>query len=532
MLSNRLLVLLGGCLLAASAACADDLGYVDCASHADATPVFAKARKSQDIVANVACGERFKVLLYGFIFSEIQTADGKVGFIYSNVMTVDRSGGSLQMRAASGTTPALSSASEKTKVYAEPTQMSAPAQPKHIAAPMTPAAAVPASASDTTANTGGANSVAAQPAATPEPAPSPATTATVNPASAASAPAAPDVRGASAEGQTQPAAAPAQPAAAPPTFADGATVLKATTGSSGFDAAPVNSAAPAQAESAVNAAPAAPSAAAPNAAPATTTTPAPAAASAETTSAAPDTAAPGTETAANTNTAETAAAAPAPTPAPATAPQPAPAAVPQPQPAAAEPEPPIIRNEKVRTESWEKPNPGARAPSLLELFGGFAFGRMNSGGGYGNGNNFLGGMGSFGFNVKPWIQIVGDTSYNYATISGTKNVLYGNHYGPRFYWRRLSSRLGFTPFGEALFGGSRQDTTVPATPGYPAYTTSNNCFSFKVGGGLDLHPSRIFEVRLIDVDYYRTSFGTNQNQSNYWVSTGIVIRLLRSKEVD
>jgi hypothetical protein len=30
---------------------------------------------------------------------------------------------------------------------------------------------------------------------------------------------------------------------------------------------------------------------------------------------------------------------------------------------------------------------------------------------------------------------------------------------------------------------------------------------------------------LFDVDYYRTSFGLNANQNNYWASTGIVLRL-------
>ena len=75
---------------------------------------------------------------------------------------------------------------------------------------------------------------------------------------------------------------------------------------------------------------------------------------------------------------------------------------------------------------------------------------------------------------------------------------------------------------EALVGGTRATTTVSGTGGY---TTSENCFSFKVGGGLDIHPSRHVEIRVIDVDYYRTSFGTNLHQNNYWASTGIVIRL-------
>jgi len=156
---------------------------------------------------------------------------------------------------------------------------------------------------------------------------------------------------------------------------------------------------------------------------------------------------------------------------------------------------------------------------LLELFGGYAFARLDGGGGAGS--NLNGAMGSFGWNIKPWLQLVADTSYSVITVSGTKNVLYGNHYGPR-YFHRGHNRWGLTPFAEALVGGSRADTTVS---GSSTYNTSVNSISIKVGGGLDLHPSRHFQIRLFDVDYYRTSFGTNARQNNYWASTGIVIRL-------
>jgi hypothetical protein len=54
--------------------------------------------------------------------------------------------------------------------------------------------------------------------------------------------------------------------------------------------------------------------------------------------------------------------------------------------------------------------------------------------------------------------------------------------------------------------------------------------SFKVGGGVDMKPSRHFEIRLFDADYYRTSFGTNLHQNVYWISTGIVIRLFGGSE--
>jgi hypothetical protein len=207
------------------------------------------------------------------------------------------------------------------------------------------------------------------------------------------------------------------------------------------------------------------------------------------------------------------------TPAQPDPPTPAPA---QPQPAAAQPRPAQPASPAIRPAAthgtWEKPLPSVRRSPLIELYGGFAFARLVSGG---SSTNFNGALGSFGWNFKPWLQIVGDTSYSFVTVSGTKNVLYGNHYGPRYYYRSRN-RWNVTPFAEAFVGSSRSDTTVSGSAGY---TTSENCLSFKVGGGIDFRPSRRWEIRLFDVDYYRTSFGTNAHQNNYWVSTGIVLRL-------
>jgi len=153
---------------------------------------------------------------------------------------------------------------------------------------------------------------------------------------------------------------------------------------------------------------------------------------------------------------------------------------------------------------------------LIELYGGYAFARLDGGGG--TASNLNGAMGSFGYNMKPWLQIAADSSYSFVTTNGTKNVLYGNHFGPR-YFHRARNRWGLAPFVEGLVGASRADTTVSGV------TTSDNCLSFKVGGGVDIHPSRRFDIRLFDVDYYRTSFGTNVHQNNYWASAGIVVRL-------
>jgi hypothetical protein len=195
----------------------------------------------------------------------------------------------------------------------------------------------------------------------------------------------------------------------------------------------------------------------------------------------------------------------------------APAAA-EPTPAPAQPATPAIRPADTR-ETWEKPLPSVRAAPLIELYGGYAFTRLDGGGGAGS--NLNGALGSFAWNFKPWLQIVADTSYSFMTTGNTKNVIYGNHYGPRYFYRR-PNRWGITPFVEGLVGGSRADTTISGVGGY---SLSANCISFKVGGGLDIHPSRRWEIRLIDVDYYRTTFGTGAYQNNYWASAGVVLRL-------
>src|SRR4029077_20683758 len=92
MVGKRYLLLLAGCFLTASAAMADEVGFIDCHEHPEQTQVFAKARQTHEIVATLPCGERFTILLNGFIFSRIQTKDGQVGYIFSNVISADHSG--------------------------------------------------------------------------------------------------------------------------------------------------------------------------------------------------------------------------------------------------------------------------------------------------------------------------------------------------------------------------------------------------------------------------------------------------------
>src|SRR6267143_1860318 len=144
MFRNRILILLGVCFLAASAALADDIGFIDCSKNADGAQVFAKPRRSPDVVASVPCGERFTILVYGFVFSRIQTSDGKVGFVYSSVIAVDRSGASVQQTSS----PRMVTASDKVAIKSAPVAQQAPAaaeKPQPVPAQSTQAAQAPAS---------------------------------------------------------------------------------------------------------------------------------------------------------------------------------------------------------------------------------------------------------------------------------------------------------------------------------------------------------------------------------------------------
>lgn len=431
MLHKRLLLALAACFLMASGAWADDIGYIDCNSHPDDTKVFGKARQSQDVVASVPCGERFTVLVYGFVFSRVETRDGKIGFIFSNLISVDHSGKTV-----------LQPASERVAVPRSPSAAKSSAVFDGVQA-------APAPATQATRPTPQPEPVVAQSAPVPaaSPAPTPA------PSSPASSPLPSSNASEIPQASAQPS--PAKPAQPEPVTAQPAP------------------------------APASPVASAP-------TTPEPAAQPAPVVS--------------------------EPVAPPASA---SPAAAPQPQPAPAEPvAPAAVRDASVRS-SWERPLPGARQSFLVELYSGYSFARFTSAG---SSTNLNGAMGSIGYNLKPWLQIVGDSSYNFVTVSGVKNILYGNHFGGRFFYHRVG-RWGFTPFGEVLIGGSRLDTKVSGPGGY---TTSTNCISYKAGGGIDIRVKRHWEVRLINIDYYRTTFGTNATQNNYWASVGVVLRLFGS----
>ncbi|HLW42902.1 MAG TPA: outer membrane beta-barrel protein [Candidatus Acidoferrales bacterium] len=168
--------------------------------------------------------------------------------------------------------------------------------------------------------------------------------------------------------------------------------------------------------------------------------------------------------------------------------------------------------------SAQQPVKGLKHGMTVELTGGFARTQFNTGpGGYPNMNGFFG---SVGVNILPWLQVQADASAQYGSVTGANTRIYGNHFGPRVFYRPFQSAT-FVTFGEFLAGGSRLDLNVNG-PGGGKF--SENGFSFKAGGGMDWHISPHWSVRVFDADYYRTSFLTT-HQNNLWISTGIVFTL-------
>lgn len=151
---------------------------------------------------------------------------------------------------------------------------------------------------------------------------------------------------------------------------------------------------------------------------------------------------------------------------------------------------------------------------VAELFGGFSYAHLDDSGA-GITTNVPGIVGSVAWNAKSWLQLVADTSYNISSYNGVNVTLYGNHYGPRFFYRERRWRI--SPFGEFLAGGSHINNSSYGT------SFSDVAFSFKAGGGADYNISPHFAIRAVEADYYRTGlFGGHQG--NLWLTTGFIVR--------
>ena len=146
------------------------------------------------------------------------------------------------------------------------------------------------------------------------------------------------------------------------------------------------------------------------------------------------------------------------------------------------------------------------------------------------------------FYAMKWVGLTADFQFNQKHFpagtlqpaNGVDTNLLGLAFGPR-----IKGHFGrVEPFGHGLFGFSRV-SVKPATAG--AVNTSDTAFAMKFGGGVDVGVAHHFAVRLGELNYYLTKFGTTDcfpsvngaipcglngkgTQNNFTVSTGIVIR--------
>jgi opacity protein-like surface antigen len=126
------------------------------------------------------------------------------------------------------------------------------------------------------------------------------------------------------------------------------------------------------------------------------------------------------------------------------------------------------------------------------------------------------------------IGLTGDFQYNKKTFSDDAFFFAGDqirfisfHGGPR-----VKAHMGkVEPFAHVLFGFTNgQFTPVGGA------SASENDFSIKLGGGLDVAVAQHFAIRLGEFNYYLTKFpasftgGLNDHQNNITFGVGVVLR--------
>ncbi len=163
---------------------------------------------------------------------------------------------------------------------------------------------------------------------------------------------------------------------------------------------------------------------------------------------------------------------------------------------------------------WVIPCLAQDAPKA-ELFGGYAFTRINPGQGL-NGENANGWAASLAGNVNHWFGVVGEVSGAYKSVSGTKVHAHFYTFGPRFSYR---SKEKVTPFAHFTVGGAHVGGGGASESG----------FAMTLGGGIDVKCGARVAVRIAQFDYILTRFdgpvsGTNTNQHNFRYAAGVVYR--------
>ena len=140
--------------------------------------------------------------------------------------------------------------------------------------------------------------------------------------------------------------------------------------------------------------------------------------------------------------------------------------------------------------------------------------------------NLNGGSATIAWPVRPGkYAIVADLSIGGAgKIDNTNYSLTLGSFSVGGRYQLSTGRSSFHPFAQVLVGATRATGTLVLPPN-PAAPGSNLEFSAIAGGGVDLRTSRRISLRLVEADYFVTTFanGVNDHQNNLRLSSGLVI---------
>lgn len=142
------------------------------------------------------------------------------------------------------------------------------------------------------------------------------------------------------------------------------------------------------------------------------------------------------------------------------------------------------------------------------------------------GDNFWlqGGSGEVAFPVYRSLGVAMNLTGAHADNLGTDKVSFSKvafTAGPRYTLGLHRYRI----FAEALFGGVHGfDAVFPSASGAQK---SANAFALQAGGGVDVDWKKHLAIRLIEVDYVRTSLpnGSDNVQNSLKLATGVVWRI-------
>ena len=133
-----------------------------------------------------------------------------------------------------------------------------------------------------------------------------------------------------------------------------------------------------------------------------------------------------------------------------------------------------------------------------------------------------GGYGAFEYKILSRISAGAEISAGFRNqgVNGDLSI-YSVMVGPQVYPFRHRRKL--TPFAHVLFGEGFYRDSYPAYAGFPAEVKTDAAVTWEAGGGVDWTHRTHWAFR-VQLDYAPTKFFTNQTQTNYRASIGVVYR--------